>query len=61
MMDKAIENHFSICIWPEMIEEKDINEMILSGFTQEELIDIIDKNTFVNLRAKMEYIQWKKI
>jgi hypothetical protein len=44
-----------------MIEEKDINEMILSGFTQEELIDIIDKNTFVNLRAKMEYIQWKKI
>jgi len=61
MMDKAIENHFSICVWPEMIEEKDINEMILSGFTQEELIDIIDKNTFVNLRAKMEYIQWKKI
>ena len=44
-----------------MIQEKDINEMILSGFTQEELIDIIDKNTFVNLRAKMEYIQWKKI
>jgi transcription elongation factor Elf1 len=61
LMDKAIENHFSICVWPEMIQEKDINEMILSGFTQDELVDIIDKNTFVNLRAKMEFIQWKKV
>jgi hypothetical protein len=61
LMDKAIEEHFNICIWPEMMQEKDINDMILSGFTQEELVDIIDKNTFVNLRAKMEFIQWKKI
>lgn len=59
-MDKAIEQHFQICIWPEMIQEKDINDMILSGFTSEEICDIIDKNTFVNLRAKMEFIQWKK-
>jgi len=61
LMDKAIEEHFQICIWPEMIKEKDINEMILAGFTTEELCDIIDKNTFVNLRAKFEFIQWKKI
>lgn len=61
LMDKAIEEHFNICIWPEMVQEKDINDMILSGFSQEELVDIIDKNTFVNLRAKMEFIQWKKI
>ena len=61
LMDKAIEEHFQICIWPEMVKEKDINEMILAGFTSEELIDIIDKNTFVNLRAKFEFIQWKKI
>lgn len=61
LMDKAIEEHFAVCIWPEMIQEKDINEMILTGYTQDELVDIIDKNTFVNLRAKMEYIQWKKI
>ena len=60
-MDKAIENHFAICIWPEMMQEKDVNDMILSGFTSEEIVDIIDKNTFVNLRAKMEYVQWKKI
>ncbi len=61
LMDKAIENHFAICIWPEMMQEKDINDMILSGFTSDEIVDIIDKNTFVNLRAKMEFIQWKKV
>lgn len=61
LMDKAIENHFAICIWPEMMQEKDINDMILSGFSVEEIVDIIDTNTFVNLRAKMEYIQWKKV
>lgn len=61
LMDKAIENHFAICIWPEMMQEKDINDMVLSGFTPDEIVDIIDKNTFVNLRAKMEFIQWKKV
>jgi hypothetical protein len=44
-----------------MIEEKDINDMILAGFTQDELQDIISKHTFINLRAKMEFVNWKKV
>ena len=60
-MDKAIEEHYQIVIWPEMIVEKDINDMILSGFSPDEIQDIISKNTFVNLRAKMEFINWKKV
>ena len=43
------------------MEMKDINEMVLNGFSPDEIQDIIDKNTFVNLRAKMEFINWKKI
>jgi len=35
--------------------------MILAGFSVDEIVDIINKNTFVNLRAKMEFIQWKKV
>ena len=61
VLDKAIENHYNVVIWPEMIESKDINDMILEGFTIEEIRDIIEKNTFVNLRAKMEFINWKKV
>jgi len=59
-MEHAIDNHFNVVIWPEMIEEKDINDMILSGFSPDEIQDIISKNTFVNLRAKMEFVSWKK-
>jgi len=59
-MEHAIDNHFNVVIWPEMIEEKDINDMVLSGFSPDEIQDIISKNTFVNLRAKMEFVSWKK-
>ena len=59
-MDKAIEEHYNVVIWPEMIVEKDINDMVLNGFSPDEIQDIISKHTFVNLRAKMEFINWKK-
>lgn len=61
LLDKAIENHYNVVIWPEMIEAKDINDMVLDGFDVEEIQDIIKKNTFVNLRAKMEFVNWKKV
>ena len=57
----AIDNHFNVVIWPEFIDCKDINEMVLDGFSPDEIQDIISKNTFVNLRAKMEFVNWKKI
>ena len=60
-MEKAIEEHYNVLIWPEMVEAKDINDMILEGFSQFEIEDIIEKHTFVNLRAKMEFVNWKKV
>ena len=57
----AIENHFNVVIWPEYIDFKDINEMVLNGFSPDEIQDIISNNTFVNLRAKMEFVNWKKV
>ena len=61
LMEKAIDNHFNIVIWPEMITCKDINEMVQDGLEPEDVQDIIERNTFVNLRAKMEFINWKKV
>ena len=60
-MEHAIDNHYNVVIWPEMIEEKDINDMVLSGFSPDEIQDIISKNTFLNLRAKVEFMNWKKV
>lgn len=61
LIEQAIEDHFNVVIWPEMMDDKDVNDMILNGFSCEDVRDIIEKNTFVNLRAKMEFINWKKI
>ena len=60
-LEHAIDNHFNVVIWPEMIQSKDINDMILDGFSPDEIEDFISKNTFLNLRAKMEFVNWKKI
>lgn len=60
-IDEAIEKHYNVVIWPEMIESKDINDMVLEGFSPDEIQDIISKNTFVNLRAKAEFVNWKKV
>jgi len=60
-IDEAIEKHYNVVIWPEMIESKDINDMILDGFSPDEIQDIISKYTFVNLRAKAELVNWKKV
>ena len=60
-MEKAIDEHYAVVIWPELIVEKDVNEMVLNGgFSPDEIQDFISKCTFVNLRAKMEFINWKK-
>jgi len=60
-IEKAIEEHYNVVIWPEMMEEKDVNDMILNGFSPDEIQDIITKHTYQNLRAKMEFINWKKV
>ena len=61
-MEQAIDNHFSVVVWPAMITSKDINDMVLiERLLTDEIEDIISKHTFVNLRAKVEFVNWKKI
>ena len=43
------------------MEEKDINEMILAGKTQDEIYTIINKNTFRGLEAMINFNKWKKV
>jgi len=58
---KAIKEQFQVVIWPATIESKDINEMVLSGLTKQQLISIIKENTYSGLRAEMELNRWSKI
>jgi hypothetical protein len=60
LMSKYIDLNYSICIWPSTGEGKDINEMVLSGLTKSEVSSIINRNTFIGLRAQMKFTTWKK-
>lgn len=59
-MKRTIEMKKNICIWPKNIVEKDINDMICAGMTGSEIQSIIDRNTFNDLRAKLEFDTWRK-
>ena len=59
---KMIDQNYKVCIWPENIQEKDINDMIIkSNLTGPAVQHIIDTNTFEGLSAKMRLQQWRKI
>jgi transcription elongation factor Elf1 len=55
-----IDNGYAVCLWPDYIEEKDINEMILAGKNQEQIMSIIEDNTYQGLSAKLQYNTWRK-
>jgi hypothetical protein len=58
---KAIASGYNVTLLPENIKQKDINDMILAGISPDEILDIIDKFTFSNLRANLEFSKWKKV
>jgi transcription elongation factor Elf1 len=59
---KAIDNGFMVCIWPDNIEQKDIDDMVMSGtYNAASVQHIIDQNTFQGLSAKLRMQQWNKV
>jgi hypothetical protein len=61
MVERAVKNNYRVVIWPNNVEGKDINEMIIDGMTESEIKEIIDTNTFSGLRALTEFTYWKKL
>ncbi len=61
LMNDAIKLGYNVVIWPDTMEQKDINEMVMAGFSPDEIERIISSNTFTGLRAQMKFISWKKI
>ena len=47
-----------VIIWPSGMEEKDINDMILSGH---DVMSILKNNIYSNLEAKVKFNNWKKV
>jgi|TARA_R110001592_G_scaffold13737_2_gene62764 hypothetical protein len=60
-MYKVIEKNYNIVIWPDDIQLKDVNDMIMNGTSASELENIISKNTYNQLAALTKLTHWKKV
>ena len=50
-----------VCIFPKSLKHKDINDMIIAGMTQAEILNIIDSNTFSKLSAQQQLNNYKEV
>jgi hypothetical protein len=60
-IEKAIAAGYHVCIWPDSMAEKDINDMVLAGYTPAKVVDIINENVYSGLKAKLRFSEWKKV
>jgi hypothetical protein len=59
LLEKYIDLNYRVCIWPSSIQAKDINQMVLEGYTNIE--DIVKQHSFTGIEAKIKYTMWRKI
>ena len=59
-MNRYIDMGYPICIWPEKLKEKDINDIFLSGMNSAKIVNLINKNTHQRMKAKFSLRTWKK-
>lgn len=61
IMEDSIDLGFNVCIWNQMkTTEKDINDMIMSGLSKQEIVKIIDDSTYHGASAKLALTNWKR-
>jgi hypothetical protein len=58
LYNSMIDKGYSVVIWPQTLQEKDINDMVLSG---KDVKKIVKQNTFSGLEAKTKFISWKRV
>ena len=59
-IEKSIKKGFAVCIWPDTVKFKDINDMVVGEMDILEIIDIINMNTYRGLPARIKFNQWKR-
>ena len=60
-IEKTVNEGYRVVLWPDELEEKDINDMILAGKTKDEIKTIIEKNTYQGNMAKIRLTAWRRI
>jgi hypothetical protein len=60
-MGKYIEAGYSVCMYPDTVTQKDINQMVEEGISPGEILNLINTNTFTGMEAKLIYSKWRKV
>jgi phosphoribosylpyrophosphate synthetase len=60
-MYKVIEQNYNVVVWPDDIQLKDVNDIIKSGVSINQLKEIISSNTYSKLSAMTKLNYWKKV
>lgn len=60
-LNRFIENNWRVWLPSDNMIGKDINEMIQNGISIDEIYTDIEKNTFQNLTARVQFSKWKQI
>jgi len=59
-MEKIAKQGKKLFVWPSHIQEKDINKLILVGKTSEEIVWMINTNTYQGLSTVIKINEWKR-
>jgi hypothetical protein len=57
---KYIEKGYNVCMFPDTLQEKDINDMVLAGKSVDEIMNIINTNSFQGMEAQLKFATWRK-
>lgn len=60
--EKVIDSGFNIVIWSGIPSNlKDVNDMILAGYSRDDIVSIIKNNSYSGMKAKLKLSTWKKV
>ena len=60
-IEKTISQGRNVVIWPDSMKHKDINDMILAGYSKKDIQQIITDNTFKTAAASLRFAEWRRI
>jgi hypothetical protein len=60
IIESLITKDYNVVIWPQTLEEKDINQIILAGKSQNFVLKTIKENTHRGLKARANFMAWKR-
>ena len=55
-----IDQGYKVCLWPDNLNFKDINEAIIKGWDPKQLVEIINNTVVQGLSGKVKFKLWKR-